>query len=304
MFRIKLKGKSMNKILVTLGQEQDQKLALERGISMAKKMGADVHVLICCYQELSWVNNVFGMLENKKLEARIIQEKEHWWQDYVKPYSGTVTISHEIVWSKYFVEEIFAHCDKHYYDLLIKKGHRSESILHTPSDWLLLRDSKIPVYIAVEQEPKTGQPIVVALDLMASSEEKRRLNEKLLKVASNFAKQTEAELHCCFAVALPMIFSEMGVVDIEQQTQQLETFARKNAKGLLDSYGIAAQNLHIGKGAASEVITEVSESLDSSLTVIGSIGRKNIVGKVIGNACEQFLHASRKDLLVIGLGDE
>lgn len=294
----------MNKILVILGQEQEHTLALERGISVAKKLGGDVHVLICCYQELSWLIDVFGMLENKKLKARILQEKENWWQDYVKPYSGTVTISHEIVWSKYFVEEIFTHCDKHHYDLLIKKGHRSESILHTPSDWLLLRDSKIPVYIVVDQEPKAGQPIVVALDLMASSEEKQRLNKKLLKFASHFATQTDAELHCCFAVALPMIFGDMGAVDIEQQSQELETLARKNAESLLDTYGIAPQNLHIAKGAASEVIANISERLDSSLTVIGSMGRKNIVGKVIGSTCEQLLHESRKDLLVIGLGGE
>ena len=294
----------MNKILIILEQEQEKNTALERGISIAKKMKADVHVLICCYHKLSWVSDVFGMLENKQLEARILQEKEQWWQDYVKPYSKTVTISHEIVWSKYFVEKILTHCDKHQYELLIKKGHRSESILYTPSDWLLLRDSKIPVYIATEHKPDEGQPIVVALDLLATSKEKKRLNKKLLNIASKLAKQTEAELHCCFAIDLPMVFSSMGIVDIEQQGQQIETSARNNAKDLLDAYGITPQNLHIAKGTIWEVINDITVNLNSGLTVIGSMGRKNIKGKVIGNTCEQFLHISRKDLLVVGLADE
>ncbi|MEW6981233.1 universal stress protein [Colwelliaceae bacterium 6471] len=291
----------MNKILVILDQEQEQELALERGIAVAKKMSTQVHVLIHCYHELSWVTDVFGMLENKEHKARFLQEKEDWWQGFVKPYEGEVTISHEIVWGKYFVEQVFAHCDAHQYDLLVKKGHRSESIIHTPADWLLLRDSKVPVYIVVEQDYNPNQPIVVALDLMASSEEKRRLNEKLLSIASNFAKQTKNELHCCFAIAMPMVF---GGIDMDQQNQQIATFARKEAQGFLEKYQIPSENLHIAVGRTSEVINTYVQRIDASLTVIGSMGRKNVAGKVIGNTCEQYLHASKKDLLVVGLGEE
>jgi len=293
----------MKKILVILDQEPEQKQALEKGVLLAQKMSADIHVLIQCYQPLSWVTDVFGMLENKEIKARVLEDREKWWQELSEPYSGAVNMSYEIVWSKYFVDDILSHCDENHYDLLVKKGHRSESILHTPSDWLLFRASKVPVYIVVEQEPSEQRPVLVAIDVMANNEEKQRLNDRLLSVASQYAKQMNTELHCCFAIPLPMVSGGLGVVDIEQQGKDIEESARKEAKELLEDHGIAEQNLHIATGTAWNVIHDFSESLNSGLTVIGSIGRKNIAGKLVGNTCEEYLHISRKDLLVIGLPD-
>ena len=142
--------------------------------------------------------------------------------------------------------------------------------------------------------------MLVAIDVMANNEEKQRLNDKLLSVASQYARQMNTELYCCFAIPLPMMSGGLGAVDIEQQGEQIEASARKEAKELLEDHGIAEQNLHIATGTAWNVIYDFSESLNSGLTVIG---RKNIAGKLVGNTCEEYLHISRKDLLVIGLPD-
>lgn len=298
----------MKKILVILEQEEEQEVVLERAIAIAEKFNCSIHVLIYGYCELSWVNDVFGMLENTKLKEKLVQHKEDWWQEYSKSYLAKINITHEVIFSKYFVDAILNHCEDHHYDFIVKQGHRSESIFYTPSDWLLLRGSKIPTYLVVSKEAFSKQEdnnaaVLVALDLLASSEEKQKLNAKLLSVASNFAKKIGGELHCCFAIAVPKVLADIGFIDIEQRSQVLAGLAQEKAKLLLENYHIAESNIHISIGTPWKVINRQSEMINAGLTIIGSMGKTAIAGKLIGNTCEQVLNSSQKDVLVIGLNE-
>ena len=62
----------MTKILVILEQQQESKSALDRALAIAEKTGADIHVLIYCYENLSWMNDVFDVLENFRVKDKII----------------------------------------------------------------------------------------------------------------------------------------------------------------------------------------------------------------------------------------
>jgi len=291
----------MKKILVILEQDQEDQYALERAVVMAEKLKARVHVLLCCYQELSWVNNVFGMMENIHIKEKIIEQKELWWQDYAKPYINTVLISHEVIWSKYFVDSILEHCQSHEYDFYVKRGHRSETLFYTPSDWLLLRKSQIPSYIVVEKERKAADTLLLALDFLASSDEKQQLNRKLLEFARDFADKMEMELHCCFAIAPPKVLSDTGFIDPEEYAEKATEMAQETAEVLLEPYKIAPENQHIKIGSAHKVIANQAQKLNAGAIVIGSMGKSAMSGKVIGNTCEQVLHISKKDVFVLGL---
>ncbi|WDE03440.1 universal stress protein [Thalassomonas viridans] len=291
----------MKKILVILEQDQEDQYALERAVLMAEKLKARVHVLLCCYQELSWINNVFGMMENIHIKEKIIEQKELWWQDYAKPYINTVLISHEVIWSKYFVESILEHCQTHEYDFYVKRGHRSETLFYTPSDWLLLRKSQIPSYIVVEKERKPADTLLLALDFLASSTEKQQLNKKLLEFARDFADKMAMELHCCFAISPPKVLSDTGFIDPEEYSQKTTAMAQETAGVLLEPYRIAQEHQHIKIGSSHKVIANLAQKLNAGAVIIGSMGKSAMSGKVIGNTCEQVLHISKKDVFVLGL---
>jgi len=293
----------MKKILVILEQENGQRYVLERAIAIAEKLDYRIHVLIYGYCELSWVNDVFSMLENKKLKEKIVQHKEAWWLAFSKPYLTKMNISHEIICSKYFVDTILNHCIDHQYDFIVKQGHRSGSIFYTPNDWLLLRRSKIPTYLVISKQVDINAAVLVALDLLAASDEKQQLNLKLLSVASDYQQKTGGELHCCFAIAVPKVLGDIGFIDIEKRSKILAELAQERAKVLLEDYNIAASNIHIMIGTPWKVINRESEKIKAGLTIVGSMGKTAIAGKIIGNTCEQVLHASQKDVLVVGLDD-
>jgi universal stress protein E len=292
----------MTKILVILEQEQESKSALDRALVIAKKTGADIHVLIYCYENLSWMNDVFDMLENLRIKEKIIKHKEIWWQQYIKSYSDTILISHEIVWKKYFVDAVLSHCEAHKYDFYMKKGNRSESFLHTPSDWLLLRESKIPSYIVADQQASTdGKSVLLALDFMASSQEKKELNKKLLTFGYDFAKKMSLPVHCCFAISSPSILTDIGPAEAEQYCKKIEVLATENATSLLEGVNIPAENIHIKVGTPYKVIESISQEHHANIIIIGSMGKKLLTGKVIGNTCEDVLHVTKTDMIVLGL---
>lgn len=294
----------MKKILFILEQEEEGRYAIERAIALAEKFDCSIHVLICCYEPLSWVNDIFGMLENVELKEKIIQSRKDWWNVYSKPYVGNTNLSHEIIWSKYFVDAILNHCSTHQYDFIVKKGHSTESIFFTPSDWLLLRRNKIPTYLVLSKQPHINAPILVALDLMASSEAKQTLNSTLLSAANDFSKKTGSELHCCFATPIPPVLSDTGFIDIEQHRQKIEKIAKEKAEILLEDYDIPPSNLHIKIGTPWKVINSKSISVKAGLIIVGSMSKTAVAGKIIGNTCEKVLHSSQKDVMVIGLSEE
>ncbi len=294
----------MKNILVILDKEEDQRYVIDRAVTIAEKLECDIHVLIDGYHELSWVNDVFSMLENIELKKKIIQQIESWWQEYSEPYGDRLTITHEIIWAKYFTDAILKHCVNHQYNFIVKKVHTSESILYTPNDWMLLRRSKIPTYLIVSKKADINACVLVALDLLANSEEKQKLNSTLLSVANDYVTKTGSELHCCFAIAIPKILADMGLIDIERRSQELKAVAQERADILMQSHNIAAANMHIELGTPCEVINRVSETIEGSLNVVGSMGKTTIAGKVIGNTCEQVLNSSKKDVLVVGLYEQ
>ena len=292
----------MTKILVILEQEKESKSALDRALYIAKKTGADIHVLIYCYENLSWMNDVFDMFENLRIKEQLIQQKEIWWQQYIKSYRDSITITHEIVWNKYFVDAVLTHCEEHKYDFYMKKGHRSESFLHTPSDWLLLRESKIPSYIVAEQQVSNdGKSVLLALDFMATSDEKKKLNKNLLTFGCDFAEKMSLALHCCFAINPPSILADIGPAETEQYCDKIDALARENALSLLAGFNIPAENIHIKIGKPYKLIDEITEQYNANIVIIGSMGKKLLTGKVIGNTCEAVLHVTKKDMIVLGL---
>ncbi|MEH6453307.1 MAG: universal stress protein [Psychromonas sp.] len=292
----------MSKILVILEQQQQRKSTLDKAIELAKKSGADIHVLIYCYEDLSWMNDIFDMLENQRIKEQLIQTKETWWQQYIKTYDNKVRITHEIVWDKYFVDAILNHCKDHSYDFYMKKGHRSESLLHTPSDWLLLRESEIPSYIVAEESVTTsGKSVLLALDLMARSQEKQNLNRKLLAFGYDFAKKSALDIHCCFAISVPNLLADFGHNETQQYAKQIEEIAKVNATPLLNQFNIPAENLHLNIGEPNTVIDQVAQKVDANIIIIGSMCKKRLTGKVIGNTCEEVLHITHKDMIVLGL---
>src|SRR5690606_13458021 len=106
--------------------------------------------------------------------------------------------SHEVVWEKHIHKWVTKYAQKNQPELIIKTGHRSETMLYTPTDWLILRECKSPVLITAQSRIKKSSVIMAAIDMETEIAEKKKLNTKILNHAAQLAKSFAVDLHLVY----------------------------------------------------------------------------------------------------------
>jgi len=303
----------MKNILVIADTAEREQLALIKALSMAKTTVASIHVVIFCHENLNIVTRQEDITESG-MQEMIINRTKQWWESYLHSQQITIPIAYEVVWEKHISQWVLDHCQKTHYDLIVKTGHRSESLFYTPTDWRLFRKSSVPIYCVALEQKDVDNVVLVALDLMAISDAKQQLNHRLLEAAFQLSLQTNCDLHCCYATEAPILLSDIDLINplssssfiTAQQTtgeQQVATLARdtarKQAVALTKDYDIDDDHIHIQEGVPWRVLTSLGNDLKVRCFVLGTMGRTGIAGKLIGNTAEKVIHHTKKDLLVI-----
>jgi universal stress protein E len=70
-------------------------------------------------------------------------------------------------------------------------------------------------------------------------------------------------------------------------------------QGMLGDHNIPVENIHIKAGSAAKVIPSLASKHAAGLVVIGSIGRKGLKAKLMGNTAEGVLALLKTDILVM-----
>ncbi|MGH1486129.1 MAG: universal stress protein [Cellvibrionaceae bacterium] len=285
----------MKRILVIADPYEEEQIAFEKAIDIAKHTVADLHVIIFCYESFSFEESE----KNTGLEKMVIDRVKQWWKNYVRSQNFDVSVQYNVVWEKHISAWILHHCKENTYDLIVKTGKRSESFFHTPTDWQLFRKSNTSVYSVNESEAKRNKVILACLDLMSNHDSKNELNKKILEEAFKLAVQTNSVLHCCFSIQASKLLEDSDVIDIEKHIDATKVLARVKALKLFDLYELEEKNFHIKYGIPQNFISELSKLLRAECVVIGSMGRVGVSGKIIGNTAEKVIPMVNSDLLVV-----
>lgn len=292
----------MNKLLVIADKIEDSQSAFGKALVLAGKTAAAIHVLIFEYEPkavlmaISAENSDFSRAD---LKTHMINRKKRWWREYINLHKGDLEITHEVVWSEYIHDWTIKHVAKYRYDLVVKTGHRSETVFYTPTDWQLFRDSATPVYVVSGRHFKPRKIILVAVDILAKSAKKKNLNRQLIECAIRLAVQTDSVVHCVFVIKVPTILKELDAIDEYAYVKKSRELVEPIAATLADDYNILPECIHIEDGPPWGVISSLGKKLRAQCLVVGSMGRKGISGKLIGNTAEKLIRIANTDLLVV-----
>lgn len=288
----------MDKILVIADKLSQPQSAFIKALSLAHSSCASVHIAAICYEPFAELND--SELDGNKIKNHIIQLHNDFWQEKINQHDSNLTIRLQVVWHKQLHDWVIEECKAHKYDLIVKTGPSNETRFYTPTDWMLFRDAPIPVYVAEARDHKCDKVVLVALDALAKSTEKQALNSKLLESAFRLAVQTDAKLHCAYVIKIPTLLKDLDLVDPATYANKIKLRAQVHMSALLADYDIAKECIHIEEGEPWGVLANLSKKLHSQCLVVGSMGRKGIMGKLVGNTAERIIHIAHTDLLVIG----
>ncbi|KGJ92491.1 universal stress protein [Thalassotalea sp. ND16A] len=284
----------MDKILVIADADFDKSVAIKQADKLAKAYDATLHVVYFYYEDLRGLGE-----KGTAFKQTILDKMEEKANDQLAEVCSNNNCTYEVVWQKNIQNWICDYADKEQPLMVIKTGNRSETMFYTPTDWHLIRECPTPVLIVAEDKWHKTPNILAAVDLQTELADKQALNHKILAQATSIANKLNAKVHVCYTPLFSKLLRDLGV----QFKDEIELQAEKNLAAVISKlalqYDIDPQNFHIHAGKPEQVIPSMAAKYHAGVVVIGSVGRKGLSQKFIGNTAENILSFLKTDILAI-----
>ena len=288
----------MKKILVIADMSGIKQVAIHRGLELASRSGAAVHIIAFVYD--TYISEQKDENKVKKLQQALIKARSQQIDEFIQTLdTNDVKVSSEIVWEKNIAKwtEMNATADR--FSIIVKTGHRTENIVHTPTDWKILRQSKIRVMIVAEKTWRKKNTILCAIDLSKNDKKHKDLNRYIISEAKALADLFKGQLVCCCAIPLPAALIDLDILDKRNILKKATKEAGEYYAELAAEFGLEKDSLHTKGGNAEKVIPSVANKLKATMVVLSTSGRKGLKGKLLGNTAERVLHQLRTDVLAL-----
>ncbi|TRX57156.1 universal stress protein [Thalassomonas sp. M1454] len=284
----------MSHILVIADFEDDSFIVLEQAQVLAKAYDCSLRIVNFCYENLAGISDI----EAAK-QAIISEVHENSAHKLVNTLVKEVDYDFETVWAKNIHLWINDYVTEHKPKMVVKTGHRSEALFYTPTDWHLIRECNVPVMIATDKHWHKANTVLATVDLATNLPEKQQLNEKVLQHASILAKQLHTDMHICYTIEVSPTLSKLGIVNKEILEIQQLGLIKDKVKLMASNFGVNEEHIHIKTGEIDKVVTSVAAACKASHIVVGTVGRKGLEQKLIGNSAEAIMHLAKTDILVL-----
>ncbi|MBD1587251.1 universal stress protein [Pseudomonas typographi] len=265
----------IGRLLVVLGDEHGQSLALRRARLIAKATGAHMHLLVCDRQ-----HDRTALLAG--LKAQLVD--------------NGYSVTSEQAWEASLHETILSVQQAEGCDLVIKQRLPDGPLkLIAPEDWKLLRYCPCTVLMVKHDRFWTGGVVLAAVDIGNADTTHRALQEQIIDQAFQIAELAKGSLHLVSAHPAPTL----AAIPLFQAASEVLEPYRERYQSLQAHFDIDDEALHIAQGPADALIPFVAEQLDAVVTVIGTVARDGIAGALIGNTAEAVLDTLQSDVLVL-----
>jgi universal stress protein E len=292
-------AQSMRSILIIADRRDRRPHAVARGLSLARQAGAQVLVVGFLYEYLGSLPLEMAPAERDRLRERLIRDHRSWLSEVVHAASpGNLQVQQEVVWEKDVAGWVIEHVRNRGCTLVIKTGHRSEAWNYTPTDWRLIRGCPVPVLLVAQQRWRGERHVMALVDLGTRVAAKREVNHRVVAAAAELAGILGRKLHLAYAPPFSEVLRDLDVVDPVALTaagrQRAEVFLRRLARANLHPAAV-----HVRAGPPHKVLASIAAHQKIEVTVLGTVGRKGLVGKLIGNTAEHILPLLKTDVLVV-----
>ena len=287
----------MGKLLI-IADIDDSCYATPRGLRLAAKLGEGVDVVAFTYASLKSLR--VNASEQTRIRKRLLAEREKTVQDRIDKYrQAGQEVTLKVVWEKNIDRWINKQCAGDKYTGVIKTSNHSASLVHSSTDWQLLRECPAPVLLVAEKKWHRAKPVLVALDLSSSVATKHKLNNKVLGVATNLAEALGVELEIITAIEIPTLLSDLDLVDPIAFVRDAKEEMKPRIRALAAAYDLPESAFRCKRGPVEKVITSRAAKVRAQIVVMGTVARKGVRARLLGNTAEKVLRYMKTDVLAI-----
>jgi universal stress protein E len=253
-------------------------------------------------------NDIEYLLDIKEKEReRIKQSLLDKWSDDIeistKQYNANTqsNIEFEIhaLWSDCVHREVLKHAEQFAGDFIVKTRNKINQDFVTPADWHLLRNAQVPISLLAERPWRTKPHVLATVDISSKSDKQQALNRLVLAHALDVAQKMSAKLHIVNAISFSHMLVDLDIYSKAEVEQQFLADYQDALNELAANFDVPPERVHTKLGAPEKVIPSVANDLKACMVVLGTLGRKGLKGKILGNTAERVLTIMRTDSLVI-----
>ncbi len=287
----------MARVLI-IADLEDKGCATPRGLELAAKVGLEADVVAFVYAPLKGLD--IPAREQAEIRKRLIDERRATVQARIDRYrTEGQRVGLQVVWEKDIDKWVNKACAGDRYLAVVKTGSHTGTLVHTSTDWQLLRECPAPVLIVAAKRWHRTRPVLVTLDLGTRLAEKRRLNHKVLQTAKELADALGVELEIITAIEIPTLLSDLDLVDPIAYTKQAREAMQEHIAELAGAHGLPVKAFRIKRGPVEKVITSYAARVRAQIVVMGTVGRTGVKARLLGNTAEKVLRHMNTDILAI-----
>lgn len=278
-------------LFVVIDPTRDTQPALARAAELAQRSKSRITAFSAVYQAVEEMQDAASKKAGKRDYLKA-------WETSVKqliaPYKAAgVKISSDTYWTADWYAAVSRAALRADADLVIKSTFhhgRLQRLLHSSSDFTIMRHSPAPVLL-VREHKMPGKVVLAALDLESSDEGHVSLNNAVIRQARHLAASTGLPLHVVTATSRKPDFTHL-LSGVEEQEGGLQVT-------LAHAFGVEAQNFHLLRGAAQNVIPATALDLKADAVVLGVSARSGVKGVMIGTTARKILDKLVCDVLTV-----
>ena len=277
-------------LVIAYDREQDG-YSLEKAHFLASPLNATVEVVrflpsLDSHDELARTNT-------------LSQAKQVLVNDIFKIFGEDDRVSSDVISTDDISSWVVAACSEKQFDLVIKTGHRTEGLFHTPTDWQLMRQLPCPILITSNHKWKSKQVVLATVDLTAPDLQHKERNEEVLKWTTLMSQTFNYSTHIVYSIPIARPLVELEVVDKNKYLQNKKLESENQLSKLLENFELGQANTQITAGPPDKTIPHVANELKADLVIMGCKGREGIKGFLFGSTAEKVLHHLRTDILLV-----
>lgn len=274
-------------------------VAIPRGLELADKLGCSVDVVAFCYTSLRPLK--LKAPNRALVKKRLLAERKVEVTQRIEKYKcAGQKVSLIVAWEKDIAPWVIDRCSRPY-EVVVKTGHRSESFTYTSTDWQLLRECPRPILIVAEKKWHRTRPVLATVDLASKIPEKVALNHEVISKAKAFSSALKAELLIVTAIEVPTLLADLDLIDPVAYVREIKKELKPRIKELAEAHDLPESIFRIKKGPVDKVISSDAAKQRAQLVVMGTVGRRGIKARLMGNTAESVLRHLRTDVLAIKL---
>ena len=302
--------KLFTKILVHVTDPTADKWMMAKAVEIARRNNATIMIIGVIKEVPDRLESLVQEKFNLDLQ-RIVRDRQNvQLQKVIVAFEGKeIEISNKTVDGPDF-REIIKEVIRGKHDLLLTRKVQEKTLkeLLFGTDVVhLIRMCPCPVWVFPDRGKRSFARILVAVDTSTANDEEKKLNHKLLQMATAITQNEDADLHVihCWEDYGKSIsggsLAEIPVQQVKKYNLESEKRALERFQKFVFSYHstIPEEHIHFWKDDPGHGIPTLVKSQKIELLILGTLGRSGLEGYLVGNTAERVLNQVNCSILTV-----